>query len=258
MMALLRPKYTVWGWWLGAMVGAMASLPALADSCQARSGATVTPVVELYTSQGCSSCPPADRWLSTLAPRGMASGDAVIQAFHVAYWDYIGWVDPFASSVHTDRQRQIARWNGLRSIYTPQMVLNARDWRDWRRASTALAPTRDVAHAVIALHQRGNDLFKATVNVTPDAPAAWAAYWTVTENAHITSVRAGENAGDTLRNDHIVRQYVAAGQYQREQETAQTLELYTVPATKGHARTVNLVVFDPRNGRTIQALSLPC
>jgi hypothetical protein len=257
-MALSRPTITICGWWLAALVGAPASLPALADMCQARSGATVTPVVELYTSQGCSSCPPADRWLSTLTPRGMTSGDAVIQAFHVAYWDYIGWVDPFASSAHTDRQRQIAAWNGLRTIYTPQMVLDARDWRDWRGGTTGLPVTRVAAHADITVRQRGMDLFEATVNVKSDAPAAWAAYWTMTENAHQTSVRAGENAGDTLRNDHVVRQYVLAGQYRSDPAAAQTLVLHTVPATSGHDRIVNLVVFDPRNGRTVQALSTPC
>lgn len=100
-MGFSRPTITIRICWLGALVGATACLPALADSCPARSGATVTPVIDLYTSQGCSSCPPADRWLSTLSPRGMASGDAVIQAFHVAYWDSIGWSDPFASSAHT-------------------------------------------------------------------------------------------------------------------------------------------------------------
>jgi len=188
----------------------------------------------------------------------MASGDAVIQAFHVAYWDYIGWVDPFTSSLHTHRQRQIAAWNGLRTIYTPQMVLNGRDWRDWRGDATGLPVTRDIAHAMITVQQRGKDLFEATVNVTPEAPAAWAAYWTVTENAHSTSVRAGENAGDTLRNDHVVRQYALAGQYRKDHTTSQTLVLHTVPATSGHDRTVNLVVFDPRNGRTVQALSTPC
>lgn len=257
-MKFLRPTIAARAWWLGALVGATACLPALADSCQARSGATVTPVVELYTSQGCSSCPPADRWLSTLSPRGMASGDAVIQAFHVAYWDTLGWRDPFASSAHTDRQRQIASWNGLRAIYTPQLVLNARDWRDWRRRATDLPVTADLAQAVIKVQQRGTDLFEATVNVTTDAPTSWAAYWTVTENNHHTSVSAGENAGEALSNDHVVRQYALAGQYRSAPGAAQALVLHAVPATRGHGRTVNLVVFDPRNGRTVQALAIPC
>ena len=105
-------------------VASAASLAAGAsqNSCGAESGAWVTPVVELYTSEGCSSCPPADRWYSSLKTQHGVESQAVIQAFHVGYWDYIGWVDRFASPAYTARQRQIAQWNNQRSIYTPQFV----------------------------------------------------------------------------------------------------------------------------------------
>ena len=93
-------------------------------ACAVQSGARQTPVVELYTSEGCSSCPPADRWLSTLKGQPV-----VAQAFHVGYWDYIGWVDRFASPAHTTRQRDLAARNGLNNIYTPQLVRDGRDWR---------------------------------------------------------------------------------------------------------------------------------
>ena len=82
-------------------------------------------VVELYTSEGCSSCPPADRWLSTLkAP--VAQGRVVVQAFHVGYWDYIGWKDRFASKEGTERQRLYARALKQRYVYTPEMVVDGR------------------------------------------------------------------------------------------------------------------------------------
>src|SRR6187551_3846505 len=90
-------------------------------TCKAQSPATLTPVIELYTSEGCSSCPPADRWLSTLKDDA-AGGKAVVQAFHVGYWDYIGWVDRFANPAHTARQKQVAAANQLSGIYTPQVV----------------------------------------------------------------------------------------------------------------------------------------
>ena len=102
--------------------------------CRAESQAMLTPVIELYTSEGCSSCPPADRWLSTLKQDG-ASGSLVVQAFHVGYWDNLGWVDRFADPAHTERQRQIAASNRLSSIYTPQLVRNGRDWRDPKRSA---------------------------------------------------------------------------------------------------------------------------
>ena len=79
-----------------ALAGASAIAGPDTAVCQARSAATLTPVVELYTSEGCSSCPPADKWLSTLKDDA-AKGRVVAQAFHVGYWDYIGWVDRFAS-----------------------------------------------------------------------------------------------------------------------------------------------------------------
>src|SRR6185369_14864999 len=90
-----------------------------ASSCEAVSGPQVTPVIELYTSEGCSSCPPADRWLSQLKTAA-AQGRVVAQAFHVGYWDYIGWVDRFASPANTAKQKQVASLNRLSSIYTPQ------------------------------------------------------------------------------------------------------------------------------------------
>lgn len=232
-----------------------AGTPAAATTalCEARSSAAVMPVVELYTSQGCSSCPPADRWLSRLP-----SGDAVIQAFHVAYWDYIGWPDPFAAPAHTARQRQIAAWNGLRSIYTPQVVLDGRDWRLWRNAATSLPRAAGPASASIHLVRGAQDRFAATVTVQPGGPSSWAAYWTVTESGHHTPVAAGENAGATLHNDHVVRQYTVAGHYRSVPRTPQPLELHAVALPASRSRTINLVVFDPDNGRTLQALSLAC
>jgi len=217
----------------------------------------VRPVIELYTSQGCSSCPPADRWLSSLSSE-KTPGEPVIQAFHVAYWDYIGWVDRFAAPAHTQRQRQLAAWNGLRSIYTPQVLVNARDWRQWRGAGDTIAYRSAPARVRIELRQSDTDAFEATVTLLADAPPVWGAYWTVTEDAHQTDVAAGENTGERLRNDHVVRQYVPAGQHRARFDSAQTLVLHAVAVSTGHTRKINLVLFDPRDGQTLQALALRC
>src|SRR5688572_7559865 len=129
-----------------SILAACASLSAggavtAAPACQAESAAMLTPVLELYTSEGCSSCPPADRWLSGLKATA-AGGRAVVQAFHVSYWDYIGWVDRFASPAHTARQRQVASWNRQSGIYTPQLVRNGQDWRDYSRVLGSQEPAR--------------------------------------------------------------------------------------------------------------------
>lgn len=219
-----------------------------AEACKAESAATLTPVIELYTSEGCSSCPPADRWLSTLKGPA-ASGRAVVQAFHVGYWDYIGWVDRFATPAYTTRQRQVASQNRLGNIYTPQLVRNGQDWKDYGKALGGGEPAR----ARIALQRGEGDSFEAMV--TPaESTGSWAAYWTVTENGHSSKVKAGENAGELLQHDFVVRQYVPAGEY----KGASRLLLRAVPGEAGHARQVNLVVFEPRTGKPLQALSLGC
>ncbi len=242
----------------GVACASVATSFAAQNSCTAQSGVTVTPVIELYTSEGCSSCPPADRWLSSLKAIGSATTQPVIQAFHVGYWDYIGWIDRFASPANTMRQRQIASWNNQRSIYTPQAVLNGRDWRDWHSAGAVVPVSKEPARAAITLKQIGGDQFEAVVTTDPSAPASWSAYWTVTEHGHRSKVNAGENAGEFLQHDFVVRQYTAAGDYRSDAGAPQRLLLRSITSTPGHTRQVNLVVFDSRNGKTLQAVSAGC
>lgn len=237
--------------------------------CKAVSGVTVTPVVELYTSEGCSSCPPAEKWLNTLKGKTVSNSTAnlaVIQAFHVNYWDYIGWPDRFATAAHTNRQRQIAAWNRQNGIYTPQMVLNGGDWRGWggiEPFNSAVTATITTATSSISLSQTGADHFEAVVSPAAGAsgtsgttPTTWSAYWTITEHGHVTKVKAGENSGETLLHDFVVRQYTPVGDY--SVATPQKLTLRGVLATPGHERQVNLVVFDPKTGKILQAVSANC
>ena len=228
---------------------AASSVLAASGQCEAQSGASLTPVIELYTSEGCSSCPPADKWASTLKGK-----NAVVEAFHVGYWDYIGWVDRFASPTYTTRQRQVAALNGQSGIYTPQVVRNGQDWRDYGRALSGNEPAR----ATLVVKRLGGDgaaeQFEAVVTPLPGAPAQWSAYWTVTENGHNSKVKSGENAGEFLQHDFVVRQYTPAGDYSGPAR----LTLRAIAADPAHARQVNLVVFDPKTGKPLQALSLPC
>jgi hypothetical protein len=239
---LLRPAFAV-----AACAASVSSLAA--GACTAQSAATITPVIELYTSEGCSSCPPADKWFSSLKAAA-AEGRVVPEAFHVGYWDYIGWVDRFAVPSHTTRQRRIASMNHLPGIYTPQLVRNGRDLRSY---DSVLSAPSEPARATIRIDRTGSDAFEASV-APVKGTSSWAAYWTVTENGHSSKVKAGENAGEFLRHDFVVRQYVDAGRY----EGAQHLRFNTVPADPTHPRRVNLVVFDPADGRTLQTLGVSC
>ncbi|WP_210546480.1 thioredoxin family protein [Rhodoferax sp. PAMC 29310] len=222
-------------------------LTALAASptCEVKSGDKITPVLELYTSEGCSSCPPADQWLSTLKGQPV-----VAQAFHVGYWDYIGWVDRFATRANTTRQREIASINHLRNIYTPQFVRNGQDWRDYTRVLDSTMPAKA---NIVMQRTQGADSFKAMV--TPASGVeSWSAYWSVTEHGHSSRVKAGENSGEFLKHDFVVRQHTSVGTYQG----AQTLNFSSIAAQAEHPRQINLVVSDPKTGAPLQAVSLSC
>jgi hypothetical protein len=235
---------------LFAVFASITSVFGAESACKTTSAATVTPVIELYTSEGCSSCPPSDQWLSTLkAPT--AQGHAVVQAFHVAYWDYIGWVDRFANPAHTVRQKHIARLNGLPGIYTPQWVRDGQDWKGYERMTSA--PLGETSRTRNVLQRTGTESFEAMV-APSDSMSNWSAYWSVTEHGHSSKVKAGEHAGEYLKHDFVVRQYVPVGDY----KGPKTLTFNNVPGTPEHARQVNLVVFDGKTGKTMQALSLSC
>src|SRR5258706_16133613 len=112
-----------------ATVLLMGSLPLLAaPDCTVRSGPSTAALVELYTSEGCSSCPPADQWLSSFG-RARRSGLVVPIAFHVSYWDYIGWKDAYADPRFGERQRERAQATGASMVYTPQVMIGGGDFR---------------------------------------------------------------------------------------------------------------------------------
>jgi len=178
-----------------------------------------------------------------------------VQAFHVGYWDYIGWLDRFAAPSHTTRQRELASANRLGSIYTPQVVRNGHDWRQTLDATRVLASPQ-VAQAAIVLQRSAgasSDSFEARVSPQPGV-SEWAAYWTVTEHGHSSKVKTGENAGEFLKHDFVVRQYVPVGQYSGER----TLRFNAIAADPAHPRQINLVVLNPKTLEPLQAVSLQC
>src|ERR1700681_2545943 len=113
-----------------AAVLSLVSLAAHA-ACEAKSPAHAVALVELYTSEGCDSCPPADRWLSQIDDARDAHR-VVALALHVDYWDRLGWKDRFASATYTERQREQTRRQGAAFVYTPQVLLDGRDFQEWR------------------------------------------------------------------------------------------------------------------------------
>lgn len=159
-------------------------------------------LVELFTSEGCSSCPPADRWLSSLKEDGRLWNDVLPVAFHVDYWDYIGWRDRFAKSEFSDRQRRYALEGGSHSVYTPGMFQNGREWRGWWRGE-APQQGRDKPGR-LAVTVDGNAVsvgFRAH-----DLPASGSllVHVAILGMDLETTVTAGENDGRTLAHDFVV------------------------------------------------------
>jgi hypothetical protein len=220
---------------------------AIAQTCQATAGAQPPRVVELYTSEGCSSCPPADRWLSTLKGRS----DVLPLAFHVSYWDHLGWTDRFARPEFTQRQYQWARTHRANNVYTPQAIVDGRDWRGW----PSLPQAQGAAPVSLRLVRQGDQVV-AEVGAAPAGTPPLAGYWAVMENGHSSQVRAGENAGETLRHDHVVRLWQPVAGWAPGAGLRSELAV-----TRGEAATprrVAFVVIEAQSQRPVQALALDC
>jgi hypothetical protein len=174
-------------------------------------------VLELFTSQGCSSCPPADALVHEIANDPALRGRVIPLAFHVDYWDSLGWRDPFSSGEWTQRQAHYVRTMRLNSAYTPQAVVNGTHEfvgsnrsalnAALERASNA-KPSCDVT---LTAHREGNSLI-ATIHAA--VPAGADLMLAIIEDSVTTKIQHGENAGRTLTNDAIVRRliHVTAGQ----------------------------------------------
>lgn len=244
---------------LALCAGLVAGLPLqAAAACSAGSGPTLNPLIELYTSEGCSSCPPADRWLAELK-----AGPAVPLALHVDYWDYIGWRDRFADARFSARQREVARRTGGRVIYTPQVVLDGRDFRAWSRPDTVMQGIGQAAakpaRARISLSAEeksaGNWSLRLEGDVAQRQGRA-AAYLAVFENGLETEVRAGENAGARLRHSNVVREWFGPVAIATDGRFGLSRELKRADIDY---RKAGLAAFieDPDTGEVLQALALP-
>jgi hypothetical protein len=252
---MFRAKVQLSVLWMVALALVLAAVAWAAGTARARgpapepsqAGGHGPVVVELFTSQGCSSCPPADRLLSRLKRDPRLAGGVIPLAFHVDYWNHLGWSDPFSSARWSQRQTDYAHAFHSNRIYTPQLVVNGRtecvgseEAEVMRRIRDALAaePAGMVSLAAPVLAPAGSTASggaeaagaagggagaKVTVTarllrpIAGAGPDVWVA---LTESGLTTAVGAGENASATLRNDQVVRVLVKA---------------FTLPATAGGA-----------------------
>ena len=170
-------------------------------------------VVELFTSQGCSSCPPADALLAEISKRD----DIIALALHVDYWDYIGWKDHFADPAHTVRQRGYSRAAGKRSIYTPQMIIGGKDHvigsKPMRLAELIAKHRAAPVPAAVSVERQG-DQVSIRVTAKDRIPSGGTIVQIATFTPRETvKIRRGENAGRTLEYHNIVRKLVKVGNW---------------------------------------------
>ena len=244
---------------------------AFAAQCKASSPAHTLALVELYSSEGCSSCPPADEWLSSLEKQGYGIDRIAPVAFHVDYWDYIGWKDRFADPRYSVRQRNQAAIERSRAIYTPQVVLAGRDFRKWSShaslESTVLKANAQPARAKIelTLSPDADGRFNAVaIAQIPEAGERGretsergrsTLHFALLESGLSTPVAAGENRGATLRHDRVARAYVRTTRF----DASGRAELRLSARLDSSAGKPGAIAFVQRDadGEVLQALSVP-
>ena len=197
-MALHRAAYPAVLLWLGVL---SAASPAVADPRPT--------VVELFTSQGCSSCPPADALLGELARRG----GVIALGFHISYWDSLGWKDPFSTPQSTERQRAYARLFGGQ-IYTPQLVVDGTSEMVGSRRAEIMAALREASHEAIAPVTFAPDRHSVTIGTAAAAGNSGQVWLVRFIQKRTTHVGAGENASRTLEDTNGVQTVAPLGNWQ--------------------------------------------
>lgn len=234
----------------GSMIQALLFLTmsvSVAEPTTLRAGPARTRLIELYSSEGCSSCPPADAWMSSLRAHPRLWKDFVPVVFHVTYWDYLGWKDPLADKRFTARQRAYAASWGEETVYTPGFALDGAQWRRWGGG------TPEVGEAVGVLEVRAAQ-GRVAVLFTPAARGGGTYSVSIARLGLGLASRVvnGENAGRTLRHDFVAQGLAHAAM--REAGGAWRAQLPCPAAAGPRAEREALAVWVTDNeGRPVQA-----
>jgi len=211
------------------------------------SSETQNSLVELFTSEGCSSCPPAEKWLSALKSSQDLWTKTVPVAFHVDYWDHLGWRDRFAKPEFTSRQQHYAAAWGGDSVYTPGLVVNGREWRGWFGNAV---PTSSIKVGVLraSLGEDG----KLSATFVPDATQArnLALNVALLGNDLESNVKRGENSGRKLHHDFVVLDLMRVDMIN---ESSRWTGSVALPMRSGNDKPTALAAWITENGIPIQA-----
>ena len=160
-------------------------------------------LIELFTSQGCSSCPPAEKWLNQFIKDKELWKKYIPVAFHVDYWNYLGWKDPYSQSRFTQRQRRYRRERKIRSVYTPGVVVNGKEWRGGR-----LSPAKKTSSFLQASIQDNKIVTSYTGDQKNLAPKNLELHFVLLGFGIKTAIKSGENARRTLPQEFVVLRYL--------------------------------------------------
>lgn len=240
--------------------------PAAAKECTVRSGTYTVALVELYTSEGCSSCPRADRWLGALPTPGDTPARLIPLALHVDYWNHLGWKDPFSQARFSERQERFASINRQRAVYTPQVLLHGRDFRRWASTGVFAEAVREInarvpgAQLALTLARERDGGMKVSGDAeVPDAQARpdTGVYLAIYENNLGNAVNAGENSGKRLQHDFVVRELVGPLPLDARGRTRFQLNVHARPDWKAADLGVAAFVQNATSGEVLQALAAP-
>jgi hypothetical protein len=224
----------------------LAAAPAPGAECVAHSTRERPHLVELYTSEGCSSCPPAERWMSSIRDDAAQVG----LEFHVDYWDELGWPDPFADARYTARQRTLAERGSNAIVYTPQLVVDGRVWKNWPATPAPVAASASASPALSVQVSRTNAI-RATLDGEAANAAPYRMFVALTENGLDSTVRAGENKGKRLAHDQVVRDFAGPFPFPRAEAT-----LDPPPGLDAAKSSVVAFIEDERTGDVVQVVRL--
>lgn len=177
--------------------------------CSFQSSAEQTLLVELYTSEGCSTCPPAEKWLSRLDASPRLWKDFVPLAFHVDYWDRLGWRDPWGDKKFSARQSDYAALWRSDSVYTPGFVLNGKEWRDWAEYNDGPKPS-GAKPGVLSVSSFDTNHWQVTFAPTSTSGPNYEVHAALLGGGLNSDVKAGENRGRRLSHDFVVLSLVNA------------------------------------------------
>ncbi|HWW02897.1 MAG TPA: DUF1223 domain-containing protein [Candidatus Acidoferrum sp.] len=189
------------------ILGVFAGIATSAAPVQFQSSERQAALVELYTSEGCSSCPPAESWLSGLKEASGLWRNFVPVAFHVDYWDYLGWRDKWSSKQHSDRQRAYAGVWGSESIYTPEFVLNGKEWHNWLGLG-GVPGSSGTKVGILSVTSRDTNHWDVSFIPAAGGTTGYEVNAALLISGVGSDVKAGENAGRHLKHDFVVLKLV--------------------------------------------------